>query len=539
MFDLVITGGRVLDGTGNPWYWADVAVKDGRIAAIARVQPGAPSPLAGTAPVTVDARGKVVTPGFIDTHSHSDLPLMVNPTADSKVAQGITTEVIGQCGSTLAPLTDQSLALLRGALRGPLAEAVDWSWRSFGEYLDRLESQGTSVNIAGLVGHGRVRVAGMGFEQRPPAPDELKTMCGLVRRAVQEGAFGFSTGLIYTPCSYSELPELAALARAAGEAGGIYFTHMRSEGQGLFAAVAESVAVGREGGLPVHIAHLKASGVSQGKGPELLAALEAARAGGIDVTADQYPYTAGSTGLAAMLPPWAHEGGRDKLVARLKDPGERARMREDMGRSLPGWDNDFRAVPWTHVLISGCRETGYQGRRLQEIADEQGKDPYTALFDLLGDVDPGTGMIVFMMSEDDVKLMMAHDLVCVGTDGSAVRPDGPLGQGKPHPRSYGTFPRVLGKYVREEGVLTLQQAVRKMTSAAANRLGIADRGQVREGWWADLVVFDPDTVSDRATYEQPHQFPAGIDYVIVNGHVVISEGRHTGRLGGKVLRHRG
>ncbi|MDP2871800.1 MAG: D-aminoacylase [Bacillota bacterium] len=538
MFDLVITGGRVLDGSGNPWYWADVGVKDGRIAAIARVQPGASSPLAGKAPVAVDARGKVVTPGFIDTHSHSDLPLLVNPTADSKIAQGITTEVIGQCGSTLAPLTDKSLALYRGAMRGPLADAVDWSWRSFGQYLDRMEKQGTSVNVAGLVGHGPVRVAGMGFDQRPPTADELRVMCGLVRGSVEEGAFGFSTGLIYTPCSYSELPELVALARAAAKVGGIYFTHMRSEGEGLLAAVAESLAVGRQGGLPVHIAHLKASGVSQGKGPELIAALEAARAEGIDVTADQYPYTAGSTGLAAMLPPWAHEGGREKMVARLKDPAERARIRKDMGGSLPGWDNDFRAVPWTHVLISGCSDTRYQGRRMQEIADDQGQDPYTALFDLLADVDPGTGMIVFMMREDDVKLMMTHDLVCVGTDGSAIRPDGPLGQGKPHPRAYGTFPRVLGHYVREQRVLTLQQAVRKMTSAGANRLGITDRGQIREGWWADMVVLNPDTVIDRATYENPHQFPDGIDHVLVNGQVVISEGKHTGKLAGKVLRHR-
>lgn len=529
----------MLDGTGNPWYWADVAVKDGRIAAIARAQPGSSSPLVGKAPVTIDARGKVVTPGFIDTHSHSDLPLMVSPTADSKVAQGITTEVIGQCGSTLAPITDKSLALFSGAMRGPLADAVDWNWRSFGQYLDRLEKQGTSVNVAGLVGHSPVRVAGMGFDQRPPTADELKVMCDLVRQSVEEGAFGFSTGLIYTPCSYSELPELIALARAAGEAGGIYFTHMRSEGEGLFPAIAETMAVGRGGGLPVHIAHLKAAGMSQGKGPELLAALEAARAEGIDVTADQYPYTAGSTSLAAMLPPWAHEGGREKMVARLKDPEQRARMREDMGRSLPGWDNDFRAVPWTHVLISGCSDARYQGRRMQEIADEQGKDPYTALFDLLGEVDPGTGMIVFMMSEEDVKLMMTHDLVCVGTDGSAIKPEGPLGQGKPHPRAYGTFPRVLGKYVREEGVLTLQQAVRKMTSAGANRLGLTGRGQVREGWWADLVVFDPETVIDRATFEDPHQFPVGIEHVIVNGNVVISNGIHTGKLGGKVLRHKG
>jgi N-acyl-D-aspartate/D-glutamate deacylase len=538
VFDVVISGGRVYDGTGNPWFWADLGIKDGRISALVRVGPGGgASPLAGKAPVTINAAGQAVSPGFIDTHSHSDLPLLVNPTADSKIMQGITTEVIGQCGSTLAPLTERSLEPVRSMLRGPLAEKVQIDWRSYGEYLDRVERGGTSVNVAGLVGHGPVRIAAMGFEQRRPTKDELSAMCDLVRGSIEEGAFGWSTGLIYTPGSYSESPELVALGKAAGEAGGIYFTHMRSEGEGLFGAVAEALEIGRRGRLPVHIAHLKAAGASQGKGPELLAALERGRAEGIDVTADQYPYIAGSTGLAALLPPWAHEGGRDKMVERLKDPARRAQMRADMQRSLPGWDNDFRAVPWTHVMISGCEERSHQGKRVQEIADSLGgKDPYDTVFDILAETDPATGMIVFMMHEDDVRLVMGCDLVMVGTDASGISPSGPWGQTKPHPRSYGTFPRILGRYVREQGVLTLQQAVRKMTSAGANRLGLSDRGQIRQGWWADLVVFDSATVCDRATFLEPHQFPAGINYVLVNGQVAVDGGVHTGRLGGKVLR---
>jgi len=537
VFDVIITGGRVYDGTGNPWFWGDVGIKDGKIAALVRVRPGDPGPLAGKAPATIDATGQVVSPGFIDTHSHSDMPLLVNPTADSKVMQGITTEVIGQCGSTLAPLTDRSLELARSMLRGPLAAKLEIDWRSYGEYLDRVERGGSAVNVAGLVGHGPVRIAAMGFEQRPPAPDELSAMCDLVRSSIEEGAFGWSTGLIYTPGSYSQLPELVALGRAAGEAGGIYFTHIRSEGEGLMEGVAEALEIGRRARSPVHIAHLKAAGAAQGKGSRLLEALEAGRASGIDVTADQYPYVAGSTGLAALLPPWAHEGGRDKMVERLKDPAERARMKADMRRTLPGWDNDFRAVPWTHVMISRCEEPGHQGKRVQEIADELGgKDPYDTVFDILAETDPGTGMIIFMMSEDDVRLMMAHDLVMVGTDASGIRPDGPLGQGKPHPRAYGTFPRILGRYVREQGVLSLQQAIRKMTSAGANRLGLPDRGQVRQGWWADLVVFDPATIVDRATFTDPHQFPAGINHVLVNGQVVVDGGKHTGRLAGHVLR---
>ncbi len=380
------------------------------------------------------------------------------------------------------------------------------------------------------------RLAAMGFENRKPTPQELDMMCRLVRQSIEEGAIGWSTGLIYTPGSYSELPELVALGKASAAAGGIYFTHMRSEGEGIFEAVAEALEIGRQGGSPVHIAHLKAAGWANGKAGQLIAALEAARAEGIDVTADQYPYIAGSTSLSALLPPWAHEGGRNRMVARLKDPAQRVEIERDMRGRLPGWDNDFRAVPWDKILISRCDEKRFEGRTVQDVAGEWGKDPYTTVFDLLSATDPGTGMIVFMMREDEVRMMMAHDIVMVGTDASGIKPDGPLGGGKPHPRAYGTFPRILGKYVREEKALTLQQAIRKMTSAAANRIGLADRGQLRTGWCADVVVFDPETVIDRATFADPHQFPAGIEYVLVNGQVVVAKGQHTGKTPGKVLR---
>jgi len=537
LYDIVITGGRVFDGAGNPWFWADIGIKDGRIAAIARVQPGLPSPLEGRAATCIDARGLVVTPGFIDMHSHSDATLLINPTADSKIMQGITTEVIGQCGSSIAPVTEKSLPTLRAAMRGFIDADTEWPWRSYGEYLNQLAAQGTSINVAGLVGHGPVRVAAMGFEQRPPTADELRTMCSLLQRSIDEGAFGWSTGLIYTPGSYAELNELTALGAAAAHSGGIYFTHMRSEGEGIFEAVAEALAIGRGANSPVHIAHLKAAGWAQGKAPDLLAALEEARAGGLDVTADQYPYVAGSTGLSALLPPWAHEGGRDKLLERLSDPAQREQMARDMKGRLPGWDNDFRCVPWTNVMISRCEANeSYEGRHIQSIAEELGRDPYDTVFHILWEVDPGTSMVIFMMREDEVALMMRHDLVMVGTDGSAIKPEGPLGQGKPHPRSYGTFPRILGKYVREDGSLTLQQAVRKMTSAAAGRLGLRDRGQIREGWWADVVAFDPAEVADQATFTDPHRYPVGINHVLVNGQHVVSAGRHTGKLAGQVLR---
>lgn len=539
MYDLIITGGRVLDGTGNPWQWADLGIRHGCIAALVPARPGQPSPLAGKAPRVIDATGQVVAPGFIDLHSHSDLPLLANRTADSKVMQGVTTEVIGQCGASLAPVTEASLPVLRAAMRGFLEVETEWPWRSYGDYLGRLASQGTSVNVAGVVGHGPVRIAAMGFEQRPPTAGELELMGAMIRRSIEEGAFGWSTGLIYTPGSYSQLDELEALGRATGEAGGIYFTHMRSEGEGIFGALAEALAVGRAGRCPVHVSHLKASGGAQGRAPELLAALEAARAEGIDVTADQYPYIAGSTSLAALLPPWAHQGGREQLLARLRDPAGRERMAADMRGKLPGWENDFRGLPWDKVVISRCEaQPTYEGRSVASIAAELGRDGYDTVFHLLAEVDPGTGMVVFMMREDEVALMMRHDLVMVGTDGSGLCPTGPMGQGKPHPRSYGTFPRILGQYVREQGSLTLQQAIRKMTSAAAGRLGLADRGQLREGWWADVVVFDPATVADRATFADPHQYPAGIGHVLVNGQVVVEGGRHTGRTPGQVLRPR-
>jgi len=536
MFDVIITGGRVLDGSGNPWFWADLGIKDGRIAALVRTAPGGPSPLLGQAAVHIDATGKVVSPGFIDTHSHSDLPLLINPTADSKVRQGITTEVIGQCGSTAAPLTEASLAAFKGQLKDLDGEGIEVTWRSYGEYLDTLAARGTAVNVAGLVGHGPVRVAAMGFANRAPSAAELQTMGDLIRHSIEEGAIGWSTGLIYTPGSYSELPELISLGKAAASAGGMYFTHMRSEGEGIFEAVAEALAIGRASGTPVHIAHLKAAGWANGKADQLIATLEAARAQGVDVTADQYPYIAGSTGLAALLPPWAHEGGRDKMIERLRDATTRAKMEADMKQRLPGWDNDFRCVPWTNVVISRCDDKSLEGRSIEDIATSLSKDPYQTVFDILAHADPATGMIVFMMREDEVRMMMAHDIVMVGTDGSCLRPTGTLGQGKPHPRNYGTFPRILGKYVREEKALTLQQAVRKMTSAAANRLGLSDRGQLRQGWCADVVVFDPATVIDRATFADPHQFPAGIEYVLVNGQVVVSAGQHTGALPGVVLR---
>lgn len=531
-FDLVIAGGRVLDGTGSPWYYADIGIKDGRIAAVVRTNPGHPSPLASGAGATpvLNAEGLVVSPGFIDMHSHSDLSLLGNPTSDSKTMQGVTTEVIGQCGFSAAPVTAEGM----GSLKAILGEnkGVDVNWRSFADYAGRVQSAGTSVNVAGLVGHGTVRTAVMGFKAALPDPEELAAMKRMVEEAMRDGAFGFSTGLIYTLGSYSDTAEVTALAEVAARYGGTYFTHMRSESRGLLAATAEAIGIGREAGMPVQISHLKCAGAARGSSAKLLAAIDSARDEGVEVTADQYPYTAGSTSLAAMLPPWVHEGGKERMKARLLDPGTREKIKADMGGSLPGWDNDFCNVGFDSVLVSKCTDTTLEGRTVQDVADSLGRDPYETLLDILAKTDIGTGMVVFMMLDEDVRQMMVHEAVMVGTDATGIAAGT---GGVPHPRTFGTFPRVLGQYVREQGVLSLAKAVFKMTGFPAAKLGLQEHGLLRQGFAADIVVFDPMTVADRATY-QGSEYPAGIPHVLVNGQFVVRDGAHTRARPGRFLK---
>lgn len=529
---LVITGGRVIDGTGVPWYYADIGLAGDRIAAVAKARPGEESPLSGRAQAVLDARGLVVAPGFIDAHSHSDLTVLLNPTADAKIMQGVTTEVIAQCGTSPAPHTDATAAQAETMLKAR-GQDLKVDWRTFGQYAAKVEAQGVSLNVAGLVGHGTVRIAAMGYEARRPTADELAKMCRLVAEAMDDGVFGFSTGLIYVPGSYSDTDEVVALARVAAERGGAYFTHMRSEGRGLFESVAEAIRVGREAGMPVQISHLKSAGPAQGQSGRLIETIEAARAGGVEVTADQYPYTAGSTGLSALLPPWVHQGGPEAMKQRLLDPATRARIRADMQGTVPGWENDFGTVPFSSVLISSCPDQSLEGRNVQEIADARGKDPYDTVFDTLGQISLGTHTVIHLMDEKDVRAIMGQEFVMVGSDASCV--SARLG-GKPHPRSYGTFVRTLGRYVREEKVLTLSQAVRKMTGFPAAKLGLQDRGLIRRGFYADLALFDPDTVADTATYAEPHRFPVGVKHVIVNGALTVEDGRHTGAKAGRVLR---
>lgn len=519
MYDLLIKGGKVVDGSGAPWFWADVAVAGDRIAAIGRLGD------AGAAEV-VDVGGQCVAPGFIDIHSHSDLPILVNPRAESKIRQGVTTEVIGQCGSSAAPSAGESTIAMAAEY------GLEITWDSMAGYVREVTRRGVAVNVVPVVGHNAVRVAVMGYERRAPSSAELAAMCDLVEQACREGARGFSSGLIYPPSAYAEADELVALCAAAARHGAVYMTHIRNEGEGLLGSVQETVDVARRAGIGTQISHHKAVGRDNwGRVRESLAMLEEARRSGVDVTCDQYPYTASSTGLAAVIPQWAHEGGPARMLQRLADPEDAARIRREMEQAA------LRRGGWDDVLIAGTATPELkqcEGLTVGEIAAARGTDPITAVFDLLL-AGKYVSMIRFGMSEEDVKTVMRHPLVMMGSDGSCLADYGPLSAGKPHPRNYGTFVRVLGKYVREEGNLTLEEAVRKMTSLPAARMNLGDRGLLRPGLAADITVFDPDTVAERATYVDPHQYAQGISLVVVNGRIAVQDGAHTGRLAGRVL----
>jgi len=525
MLDILIRDGDVVDGSGAPRFRADVAVEGDRI-----VEVGS---LAGTqAGTVIDASGCVVAPGFVDMHSHAGFSLPVCPTADSLACQGITTAVIGQCGFSTAPLLDETRDTMLAAL-GTGAIPMPWDeWSTFGEYLDYLARIGTSINVVPLVGQGSVRVRVMGLTAEPASEAQIGRMQAQVIQAMEEGAVGLSTGLIYPPGSYTSTEELVDVTRPVGEQKGFYFSHLRDEGDRLLEAVSEAIGIGRESGAAVQISHFKAAGRHNwDKASRALDLIDQARAEGLDVSADMYPYVAGSTYLAAVLPQWAHEGGKRATLQRLGDPQTRQRMAADMQSA-----GFFRIIEWDQVMISGApRNRAYQGRYVADLAAGADKSPYDWVFDALLELELEASMITFMMSEDNVRRALQHPATMIGTDGFGFSVDGPLAQGAPHPRSYGTYPRVLGRYVREQGVLSLEEAMWKMTGFPAQKLRWADRGLVKQGLKADLVVLDPDTVADRATFQAPHQYPAGIQHVIVNGRLVVSEGRHTKTRPGRVL----
>ena len=521
VYDLLILNGHVLDGTGNPWFKADIGIVGDRIEAVGKLAKEKTER-------KINAGGHVVAPGFIDIHSHSDMPLLVDPRAESKIHQGVTTEVVGNCGSSAAPMNRAVKAYREKYSRSAVGDDFQFDWETMADYLTRLDRQGVAVNVAPLVGQGTVRHNVMGYEAREPTDSELRKMRRLVDAAMKDGAWGISSGLIYPPSVYAKTDELIELAKVSAKHGGLYASHIRGEGETLLDAIKEAVEIGERSGAPVQIAHFKASGKEfWGRTKESHRLVEEARARGVDVTFDQYPYIASSTGLSSVLPHWAHEGGAEKMMERLRDPEIRKRL-ESERRS----DRD-----WSEIMIVYVKKNPrYIGKRITEIAEMEGKKPADAAYDLLLAEDTQVQTVMFGLGEDDVRYVMRSPYMMVGSDGSAISPKGILGKGQPHPRYYGTFPRVLGHYARDEGIITLQEAVRKMTSAPAQKMGFKDRGLLREGYKADITVFDPLKVKDEATFTGPHRFASGIPYVLVNGTVVINSGKHTGSLPGKTLR---
>ncbi len=529
-FDLIIRNGHIVDGTGSPWYLGDVGIRDGRIVAIGN--------LGGTAHKrSFDANGKVVAPGFIDMLGQSELTILVDPRLPSKIYQGITTEITGEGGS-VAPLNG-AIIQADHAVYEHLNITPDW--RTFRQYFARLEKQGIGINLASYVGATQVRRMVLGDEDKQPTADELEQMKALVRDAMREGAVGVSTSLEYAPAPYAKTEELIALAGEASRFGGIYATHMRSEGDGIFESIDETVRIGREAHIPVEIWHFKVAGNSNwGKMPEAVARINAARAQGVDVAADTYAYTAWFNNLSAFIPPWAHDGGDAKLIERLKRPDTRARIRQDMLARSSEWDNEWDEIRDPEAVLIGVvhnpKLLPLQGKRLSEVARLWHRDPMDALFDLLIEDDAFTGVAVFGMSEPDVVLALEQPWVSIDNDSSGTSPEGILGEEHPHPRAYGTFPRILRKYVREDGKLSLEDAIRKFSALPAQRMRLTDRGVLKAGMWADVVVFDPASIRELASFENPNQLAQGMDLVLVNGVPVIDHGMMTGARPGRVLR---
>ena len=532
-YDVVIQHGRIVDGTGSPWYSGDIGIRQGRIAAIGNLA-GAP------AKRTIEAHGMVVAPGFIDMLGQSELTILVNPHLPSKIYQGITTEITGE-GSSVAPVGE---AILKADRVGYEHYGIRPDWRTFRDYFARLEKQGMGINLASYVGATQVRRMVLGDDDHAPNAAELERMKTLVREAMRDGAVGLSTALQYAPAPYATTEELIALAAEAGKHGGIYATHMRSEGDAIVPALDEAIRIGREAHIPVEIWHLKAAGKANwGRMPEIVAHIQQARDSGVDITADTYAYPAGFNTFSAIIPPWAHDGGDAKLIERLKDPALRARIRKEMQTPGGNWDSEWQEVTGPESILVGAvanpKLLPLQGKTIAEIAKLWGKDPFDTIFDLLIEDRAFTNVALFIMSEPDIALALEQPWVSICNDSEGTAPDGLLGKEHPHPRAYGTFPRILRKYVREEKKLTLPDAIRKFSALPAQRMRLVDRGVLKEGMWADVVVFDPETIRDRATFENPNQLSDGMRFVLVNGVPVIEEGKMTNALPGKVLRGNG
>lgn len=523
-YDIIIQNAKIIDGTGNPWYQGDVGIYREKIAAIGKLDPR-------LAKRVVDAGGKVLAPGFIDMLGQSEHTMLVDNRAMSKISQGITTEINGE-GESAAPVNEKILKELK-----PFLDKYNLTadWTDFNGYFARLEKNKIAINMASYVGAAQVREYVIGFENREPTSVELDQMKQLVRDAMQQGTMGVSTALEYTPAMYAKTPELIELAKAAAEYGGIYVTHTRNEQEKIVEAVLEAADIGRAAKIPVEIWHLKvAEKPNWGRMPEIVRMIQQHRNQGLDMTADVYPYIAFGNSLSAPLPGWVQEGGTDKMLTRLKDPMIRRRVRKELEVSGKAREMDFQLMMISAVSNPSLKQ--WEGKRLTEVAAAWKKDPIETMFDFIIADSARTSRVVFAMTEEDLRVAMGQPWVSFCTDASARALEGPLFEGRPHPRAYGSFPRILAFYVRENKILSLEDAIRKMTSLPAQRLGIKDRGILKPGFYADLVMFDPEAVTDKATFENPHQYSEGIDLVVVNGRPVWENGKFTGNLPGRVLR---
>jgi N-acyl-D-amino-acid deacylase len=523
-FCLVIKGGKIVDGSGNPWFQGDIAVKGDKIAKVGALGKYEAQKL-------IDAKGLLVTPGFVDVHTHTDSNFIINPKADSKILQGVTTEIVGNCGSSMSPVTDLGKSFASRRLE---ELGIEWDWYSVAEYLARLEKEGMPVNLGTLIGHGTVRSSVMGYEARAPSTRELDDMKDLVDQGMRDGAFGLSTGIKYAPGVYADTQEIVELSKVVSKYGGLYASHIRNQGGKLIESIDEAITIGREAVCPVHIAHLKVKGRSNwGKSFNMLRVIDEARDGGIDVTYDQYPYVAASTGAFAITPKWAREGGMDRFVERLKDPEERKKIEEGVTEQ----------EDWTGSLkLLVCKfdpDPSYEGKSIAEIAEIRGKSREAAMCDLLLEARGLVPLILFFGWDTDVEAIMTHHAMMVGSDGSSLANYGSLGQGKPHPRNYGTFPRFLGKYILKQKIMSLEDGIRRMTSFPALRFGLEGRGLLSASSFADITVIDPKTIIDNATFQDPHRYSDGVKYVIVNGTLAVENGKYNGSQPGRTIKHPG
>ncbi len=537
MFDLKIINGQVADGSGSKCFPADIGITGDRIAAVGDLKDA-------SAAETIDASEKIVAPGFIDMHTHSDLSILYDPHANSKIYDGVTTEVVGNCGIGVAPVSNAHRQLLIDYLGtrmiGSLPVQIDLKWSSVAEYLDYIAKHPSAVNVSALLAQGAVRIAVMGFSQDKPTPAQLAEMQALVRSGMSEGAVGFSTGLIYMPGEFSTDDELSELAKEIKPWQGFYVTHIRNESEGVFEALDGALGIGRKAGVPVHISHLKLGGQAVwGRAGELLDQIDQANRQGIETSFDVYPYTAGMTGLAACMPPWAFEGGVEKLLVRIQDPATRRRIVASIQEGIPGWQNMAKAAgSWENIVVSTLiseENKWMEGKSIKELADQLGKDPYSTIFDLLLLEKGRIQIVTHMMDEADLQEIIRHPLVMIGSDGMSVSTEGLMSFGRPHPRAFGTRARVLERYVRELKILSIEEAVKKMSAMPAARLGLKQPGLIRSGYYADVVVFSPDTVQGKATFAEPKQYSVGFDAVIVNGKIVLKDGSHREVYNGRIL----